>query len=72
LLIRIEKLLPMTITLDASGLNFWAGLGLGRAARVFYGVKQLKQHFGRASGKKKIRRLQDLCPRPFCKVRGRA
>jgi hypothetical protein len=29
LLFRAEKILPMTIPLDASGLNFWAGLGPG-------------------------------------------
>jgi hypothetical protein len=29
LLFRIEKILPMTIPLDASGLNFRVGLGLG-------------------------------------------
>jgi hypothetical protein len=27
LLFRAEKILPVTIPLDASGLNFWAGLG---------------------------------------------
>jgi hypothetical protein len=42
----------MNIPLDASGLNFRAGLG--RAAHVFYSVKQLKQHFGPGSGKKKF------------------
>jgi hypothetical protein len=35
----------MTIPLDASGLNFRVGLGFGRAARVFYSVKQLKTAF---------------------------
>jgi hypothetical protein len=29
LLFRAEKILPMTIPLDASGLNFRAGLGPG-------------------------------------------
>jgi hypothetical protein len=45
----------MTIQLDASSLNFRSGLELGRAARVFYSVKQLKQHFGPGSGKKFFR-----------------
>jgi hypothetical protein len=40
-----EKILPMTIPLDASGLNFRARLGLGRAARTFYSVKSLKTTF---------------------------
>jgi hypothetical protein len=62
----------MTIPLDASGLNFRAGPGLGRAARVFYSVKQLKTAFRAGLGTKKIRGLQDLCPRPSSKVRGRA
>jgi hypothetical protein len=62
----------MTIPLDASGLNFRARPGLGRAARTFYSVKQLKQHFGPGSGQKIFRELQDLCPRPSSKVRGRA
>jgi hypothetical protein len=40
-----RKILPMTIPLDASGLNFRVGPGLGRAARAFYSVKQLKTVF---------------------------
>jgi hypothetical protein len=40
-----KKFLPMTIPLEASSLNFQAGLGLGRAARAFYRVKQLKTAF---------------------------
>jgi hypothetical protein len=47
-----RKILPMTIPLDASGLNFRAGLRLGRAARVFYSVKQLKIAFWPVSGQK--------------------
>jgi hypothetical protein len=39
MLFRVEKILPMTVPLDTSGLNFRVGLGLGRAARTFYGVK---------------------------------
>jgi hypothetical protein len=49
-----------------------AGPGLGRAARVFYSVKQIKTTFRAGHGPKKIRGLQDLCPRPSSKVRGRA
>jgi hypothetical protein len=51
-----------------------AGPRLGRVARAFYSVKQLKNSIsGRARAKKKkIRGLQDLCPRPSNKVRGRA
>jgi hypothetical protein len=49
LLFWVEKILPMTIPLGASGLNFRAGLGpgpgLGQATRVFYSVKQLKTAF---------------------------
>jgi hypothetical protein len=45
LLFRAEKILPMIIPLDASALNFRAGPGLGRAARAFYNVKQLKTAF---------------------------
>jgi hypothetical protein len=63
----------MTIPLDASGLNFCVGPGLGRATRVFYSVKQLKTTFRAGLGPQKIfRELQDLCPRPSSKVRGRA
>jgi hypothetical protein len=32
MLFRAEKILPMTIRLDASGLNFRAGPGLGVSA----------------------------------------
>jgi hypothetical protein len=62
----------MTILLDVSGLNFQTGPELGRAARAFYSVKQLKTAFRAGLGTKKIRGLQDLCPRPASKVRGRA
>jgi hypothetical protein len=44
----------MTIPLDVSGLNFRAGLGLRRAARVFYSVKQLKIAFRAGLGPKEI------------------
>jgi hypothetical protein len=44
----------MTIPLDASGLNFRAGPGLGRAARAFYSVKQLKTAFRTGLGPKKF------------------
>jgi hypothetical protein len=66
----------MTIPLDASGLNFQAGLGsspgLGGAANLLYSAKQLKTHFEPGSGQKNLSRLQDLYPRPSSKVRGRA
>jgi hypothetical protein len=63
----------MTIPLGASGLNFRVGPGLGWVARAFYSVKQLKTTFRAGLGsKKKFRGLQDLCPRPSSKVRGRA
>jgi hypothetical protein len=51
LLFRAEKILPMTIPLDASGLNFW--VGLGRATCAFYSVKQLKTTFRAGLGPKK-------------------
>jgi hypothetical protein len=54
LLFRAEKILLMTIPLDASGLNFRAELGLGRAARAFYSVKQLKTAFRAGLGPKKF------------------
>jgi hypothetical protein len=54
LLFRTEKILLMTIPLDASGLNFQAGPGLGRAGRAFYSVKQLKTAFHAGLGPKKI------------------
>jgi hypothetical protein len=60
LLFRAEKILPMTIPLDASGLNFRAGLG--RAARVFYSVKQLKTAFRAGLGPKKISRASRSLP----------
>jgi hypothetical protein len=44
----------MAIPLDASGLNFRVGPGLGRAARIFYSVKQLKTAFRAGLGPKKI------------------
>jgi hypothetical protein len=44
----------MTIPLDVSGLNFWAGPGLGRAARAFYSVKQLKTTFRAGLGSKQF------------------
>jgi hypothetical protein len=40
----------MTIPLDVSGLDFRAGLG--RAARAFYSVKQLKTAFRAGLGSK--------------------
>jgi hypothetical protein len=67
-----KKILPMTIPLDVSGLNFRAGPGLGRVTCVFYSVKQLKTTFPIGLGPKKFRGLQDLCPRPSGKIRGRA
>jgi hypothetical protein len=39
LLFWAEKILPMTIPLDSSSLNFRVEPGFGRAARVFYSVK---------------------------------
>jgi hypothetical protein len=49
------------------------GLGLGRAARTLYSVKQLKTTFRVGLGPQKISRaLRSLCPRPSSKVRGRA
>jgi hypothetical protein len=69
-LFRAEKILPLTIPLDAPDLNFRAGLG--RVARTFYSVKQLKTAFRAGLGQKKFRGIQDLCPRPPSKVRGRA
>jgi hypothetical protein len=42
----------MTIPLGASGLNFRARPGLGRAARAFYSVKQLKTAFRARLGPK--------------------
>jgi hypothetical protein len=63
----------VTIPLDASGLNFRAEPGLGRGARAFYSVKQLKTAFQVGLGPKFfLRGLQDLCPRPPSNVRGRA
>jgi hypothetical protein len=44
----------MTIPLHASGLNFRARLGLGRVARPFYSVKQLKTTFRAGLGPKKV------------------
>jgi hypothetical protein len=38
-LFPVEKIMPMTVPLDASGLNFWAEPGFGRVARTFYSVK---------------------------------
>jgi hypothetical protein len=35
-----------------------------RAARTFYSVKELKTSFRAGLEQKKIRGLQDLCPRP--------
>jgi hypothetical protein len=46
----------MTIPLDAAGLNFRAGPGLGRAARAFYSVKQLKTAFRVGLGQKNFSR----------------
>jgi hypothetical protein len=43
-------ILPMTIPLDVSGLNFRAEPRLGWPARTFYSVKQLKIAFRPASG----------------------
>jgi hypothetical protein len=53
LFFRAEKILPMTIPLDISGLNFRAGPGLGRDARTFYSVKQLNTAFRAGLGPKK-------------------
>jgi hypothetical protein len=53
LLFRAKKIVPMTISLDASGLNFRARPGLGRAARAFYSVKQLKITFRTGLGQTK-------------------
>jgi hypothetical protein len=44
----------------ASGLNFRAGLGLGRAARAFYSVKQLKIAFRVGLGLKKFEKVYFL------------
>jgi hypothetical protein len=44
----------MTVPLDASGLNFRAVHGFGRAARAFYSVKQLKTAFRFGLGQKKF------------------
>jgi hypothetical protein len=52
----------MTIPLDVSGLNFQAELGLGRATRVFYSVKQLKTTFWVGLGPKKILRASRSLP----------
>jgi hypothetical protein len=49
-----KKNLPMTNPLGTSGLNFRAKPGLGRAARIFYSVKQLKTAFRTRLGPKKI------------------
>jgi hypothetical protein len=69
---RAEKILPMTIPLDAPGLNFRAVPGLGRAARTFYSVKQLKIAFRAGLGPIFFFcGLQDLCPRPPSMFRGR-
>jgi hypothetical protein len=64
LLFRAEKILPMIIPLDASALNFRAGPGLGRAARAFYNVKQLKTAFRAGLGPKKISRASRSLPTP--------
>jgi hypothetical protein len=52
----------MTIPLDVSGLNFQAGLG--RAARTFYSVKQLKTTFWAGLGPKKFLRASRSLPTP--------
>jgi hypothetical protein len=54
----------MTIPLDASSLNFRSGLELGRAARVFYSVKQLKTVFRARLGQKKFSRASRYLPTP--------
>jgi hypothetical protein len=46
--------------------------GLGRAARVFYSVKQLRTTFQVGLGQKKFREIQDLYLHPSSKIRGRA
>jgi hypothetical protein len=56
--------MPMTIPLDASDLNFRAGPGLGRAARTFYSVKQLKTAFRAGLGPKRILRASKSLPTP--------
>jgi hypothetical protein len=62
----------MTIPLDVSGLNFRAEPRLGWPARTFYSVKQLKIAFRAGLGPNFFCGLQDLCPRPPSKFRGRA
>jgi hypothetical protein len=59
----------MTIPPDAPGLNFRARLG--RAARTFYSVKQLKTTFRVGLKQKIFYGLQDLCLHPSSKVRAR-
>jgi hypothetical protein len=58
----------MTIPLDASGLNFQAGLGsspgLGGAANLLYSAKQLKTHFEPGSGQKKFVAASRSLPTP--------
>jgi hypothetical protein len=36
---QTEKILPVNVPWDVSGLIFRVGLGLGRAARAFYSAK---------------------------------
>jgi hypothetical protein len=61
-LFRAEKILPLTIPLDAPDLNFRAGLG--RVARTFYSVKQLKTAFRAGLGPKKFPRDSRSLPTP--------
>jgi hypothetical protein len=61
----------MIIPLDASGLNFRAGPGLGWAASAFYSVRQLKTAFRAGLGSKKIfSRPSRSMPTPSGKVCG--
>jgi hypothetical protein len=65
---RAEKILPMPIPWDVSGLNFRAMLGrgpeLGRAARAFYSVKELKTSFRAGLAPKKNSRVSRSVPTP--------
>jgi hypothetical protein len=56
---RAEKILPMTIPWDASGLSFRAEPGLGWAACIFL-VKIAKNSISDRLGPKKFRGLQDI------------
>jgi hypothetical protein len=47
-----EKIMPMPVPWDVSGLSFRAGLGADRP-RILY-CKRIKNHFGPGSGQKKF------------------